>query len=215
MSRLFQASPWIWSWLVWGRSQRVLPWPSWVASPGCDYTMKPTEASGSAETQGHMMFLLFLHPTGPWLSLGRGLELNTGPVFPIFFHLVVTVQKVTQESSVGRRELGQKLRADAPAKEQSPGHLFLLKINSGWGATAAGQAGGCPALCGSHVKRHQQGVPETHTWQQAPSAFSVLSQLPRTKAQGLQDIAPSRPWAKDDPTEESQDLSSRWRQWQV
>lgn len=34
-----------------------------------------------------------------------------------------------------------------------------------------------------------------------------------TKAQGLQDIALSRPWAKDAPTEESQDLILRWRQW--
>lgn len=80
------------------------------------------------------MFLLFLHPTGPWLSIGRGLELNTDPVFPIFSHLVVTVQKVPQESSVGRRELGQKLQADAPTKEQSPGHLSLLKINTWLGS---------------------------------------------------------------------------------
>lgn len=146
VSRLLQANPWIWSWLVWGRSQRVLPWPSWVASLGSDYTMRPTEASGSAETQGHMMFLLFLHPTGPWLSLGRGLELNIDPVFLIFFHLVVTVQKVSLESSVGRRELGQKLQADAPAKEQSPGHLSLLKINTQLGSHSSRPGRRLPGL---------------------------------------------------------------------
>lgn len=31
---------------------------------------------------------------------------------------------------MGRKELGQKPQADAPAKEQSPGHLSLLQTNT-------------------------------------------------------------------------------------
>lgn len=114
------------------------------------------------------MSLLALHPTGPWPSLGRGLELSTDLVLLLtLFHLVVTVQK----ARVGR-ELGQKPQADAPAKEQSPGHLSLLQTYT---QQASQAGGGCRTLHGSHAKRHQQGVLYTHTWLQVPSAFLLLS----------------------------------------
>lgn len=81
---------------------------------------------------------------------------------------------------MGRRELGQKPQADAPAKEQSLGHLSLLQTNT---QQQVRQGVGCLALHGNHAKRHQQGVLYTHTWQQAPSAF-LLSQSPKEEGSG-------------------------------
>lgn len=46
------------------------------------------------------------------------------------FTLWLLSKRRPQEASVGRRELGQKPQADAPAKEQSPGHLSPLQTNT-------------------------------------------------------------------------------------
>lgn len=150
-----------------------------------EHTMRPAEASGSAETQGHVLSPWALQPT----ALGPGgREFCTNPALPSSSLRRLLPKRQPQQASKGGTDLSEKLQADSPAK--SPGTCCLLRTHTPQGSPAALGA----MLRGTSRVRHGP----THGSRFFP-AFPAAPLTPahRTKARGLQDFSPPRPGAQD------------------
>lgn len=97
----------------------------------CEYTTRPIRSfrlCRNTRTHDVPFGPSFHRPLAlPWEGPSSAQILScSSPAFTLW----LLSKRRPQEASVGRRELGQKPQADAPAKEQSPGHLSPLQTNT-------------------------------------------------------------------------------------
>lgn len=129
-----------------------------------EHTMRPAEASGSAETQGHVLSPWALQPT----ALGPGgREFCTNPALPSSSLRWLLPKRQPQQASKG----GDRPEREAPGRQscQIPRHLL---------SSQDPHTPGKPRSLGSHAQRHQQGAPWTHTRQQVLPCFSSCAPHP-------------------------------------